>query len=62
MTSQPGQQVISIQTLPNTSRSKENQTMKFGQLVEYNERNISIYMFQYISIALHLDIQQKQTV
>ena len=26
--------------LPNISRSKGNQTMKFGQLVEYNMRNI----------------------
>ena len=26
--------------LPNTSRSKGNQTRKFGQLIEYNMRNI----------------------
>ena len=26
--------------LPNISRSKGNQTMKFGQLIEYNLRNI----------------------
>ena len=26
--------------LPNISRSKGNQTMKFGQLIEYNMRNI----------------------
>ena len=25
--------------LPNSSRSKGNQTMKFGQLVDYNMRN-----------------------
>ena len=25
--------------LPNISRSKRNQTMKFGQLIEYNMRN-----------------------
>ena len=25
--------------LPNISRSKDNQTMKFGQLIEYNMRN-----------------------
>ena len=25
--------------LPNISRSKGNQTMKFGQLIEYNMRN-----------------------
>ena len=40
MTSQPGQPTIVIQTLPNVSRSKDNQTMKFGQLKEYNVRNI----------------------
>ena len=26
--------------LPNISRSKGDQTMKFGQLIEYNMRNI----------------------
>ena len=33
-------QTIEIQILPNISRSKGNQIMKFGQLVEYNIRNI----------------------
>ena len=28
--------------LPNVSRSKSNQTIKFGQLVEYNMRNIFV--------------------
>ena len=40
MTSQPGKQAITIHTLPNISKSKGNQTMKFGQLIEYNNRNI----------------------
>ena len=40
MTSQPGQQIIVIHILRNTSRSKGNQTMKFGQLTECNMRNI----------------------
>ena len=40
MTSQTGQQTIVIHILPNISRSKGNQTMKFDQLVEYNMRNI----------------------
>ena len=40
MTSQPGKQTIAIHILPNISRSKGNQTMKFGQLIEYNMRNI----------------------
>ena len=35
MTSQPGKQTIAIQILPNLSRSKENQAMNFGQLIEY---------------------------
>ena len=26
--------------IPNISKSKENQAMKFGQLIEYNMRNI----------------------
>ena len=40
MTSQPGKQTIALHTLPNISRRKYNQTMKYGQLVEYNMRNI----------------------
>ena len=38
--SQTGKQTIAIHKLPNISRSKGNQTMKFGQLIEYNMRNI----------------------
>ena len=40
MTSQPGRQTTVMQILPNISRSKGNQKMKFGQLIEYNMRNI----------------------
>ena len=40
MTSQPGKQTIAIHILPNISRSKGNQAMKTGQLIEYNMRNI----------------------
>ena len=40
MTSQPGRQVTAIHILPNISRSKGNQTMKFGQLIKYDMRNI----------------------
>ena len=40
MTSQPGEQTIVIYILPNNTRSKSNQTMKLGQLIEYNMRNI----------------------
>ena len=38
MTSQPVSQAIAKDILHNISRSK-NQTMKFGQVIEYNERN-----------------------
>ena len=40
MASQPGEQTIAILVLPNISRSKGKQTMKFGPLIEYNKRNI----------------------
>ena len=40
MTSQPGKQTIAINILPNISESKGNQTMRFGQLTEYNMRNM----------------------
>ena len=39
MTSQPRKQTIAIHILPNISRIKGNQTMKFGQLIEYDMRN-----------------------
>ena len=42
MTSQHDYQTIAKRILPNISRSKDNQqAMKFGQLIEYNMRNIS---------------------
>ena len=40
MASKPGKLTIAIQILANTSRSKGNQNMKFGQLIEYNMRTI----------------------
>ena len=40
MTQQPGKQTMGIHVSSNISRSKGNQTMKFGQLIEYNLRNI----------------------
>ena len=36
MTSQPKKQTVAIHILPNISRSKGNQAMKFDQLIEYN--------------------------
>ena len=40
MTSQHGLQTIAIHVLSNISQSRGNQTMKVGQLIEYNKRNI----------------------
>ena len=40
MTSQPDKQTIAMHILPNISRSQGNQTMKFGQLIVYNMKNI----------------------
>ena len=40
MMSQTGQQIITMHILPNISRSKGNQSIKFGQLTEYNMRKI----------------------
>ena len=39
MTSQTGQQIIPIHILPNISRGKSNQEIKFGQLIKHNMRN-----------------------
>ena len=41
MTSQPGLPAISIHILPNISKTKGNQTMTFGQLIEYNKKYFS---------------------
>ena len=37
---QLGKQTITIHIFPNISRSKGNQTMKFGRLIEYKVKNI----------------------
>ena len=42
MTTHAGQQVITIHIFPNTSGIKDNQAMKFGQLIEYNVKNIFV--------------------
>ena len=39
MTSQPRKQTMAIHILPNISRIKGNQIMKFGQLIQYDMRN-----------------------
>ena len=40
MTPQPGKKTITIHILPYISGSKDNQTVKFGQLIKYNMRKI----------------------
>ena len=35
-----GQQIITIHILPNISKYRDNQGMKFGPLIEYNVKNI----------------------
>ena len=40
MTSQPRKKTIAIQILSKISRSKDNQTMKFGKLIAYNMRHV----------------------
>ena len=41
MTSQPGLQTIAINILPNLrSKGKGNQTVRFGQVLEWNKINI----------------------
>ena len=42
MTSQPVQQTVSLHILHNISQRKDNQTIKFGQVIEYNNRNIFV--------------------
>ena len=40
--SQIGPQTVTINILVDISKRRENQTMKFGQLMEYNVINISL--------------------
>ena len=44
MTLQSGKKTVAIHILPNISRSKDNQTIKFGQLIEINMRNSFLEM------------------
>ena len=40
MMPQAGKQILTIHILLNISRERRNQAMKFGQLIEYDMRNI----------------------
>ena len=41
MTSPPGKQAIAIHILPNISRGKGDQTIKFGELIKQHEKRFS---------------------
>ena len=45
--SQTGKQMITIHIMSNICKSKGNQTIKFGQLTEYNMRNILFFEKSY---------------
>ena len=53
MTSQSGKQTILIYILHNISRSKDNQTIAFHQLIKYNMRN-NFYDKSYLKYGLRL--------
>ena len=56
MTSQPRKQTIAIQILPKISKSKDNQVIKFGQLIEYNIRIIFLTNYtQNVEVKLFPD-------
>ena len=40
MAPQAGKHTNAVHTLLNSSRSKDNEVMKFGRLIEYNMRHI----------------------
>ena len=40
MMAQAGLETIVINILPNISQTKDNQTIKFGQLIESNKKNV----------------------
>ena len=42
MMSKLGKRTVAIQVFANVSRSKGNQTMKFGPLIEYKITNVSL--------------------
>ena len=46
MTSQHGQQTITIHILVNNSQSKDNQAMKFDQVIEDKERNVFLLVIR----------------
>ena len=47
MTLQTGQQIITMHTMLNTSRSMGNQTRNFGHLMVYKMRNAEVSRFEF---------------
>ena len=53
MTLQTGQQEITKHILPNILRSKDNQAVKFGQLIKYSVRSIFYkYFFMFLGCVI----------
>ena len=71
--SQPGKQTFAVHILPDISKSKGNQTVKFGQLLEFNIINIFLEksctkcvgetiprsFFKELKLSISLDQQSK---
>ena len=65
MTSQTGQQIITIHILPNISRSTDNQTMKFGQLKQNKmgnavEKLVPEHLIKKSKLRISLDQQPEK--
>ena len=58
MRSQPEKQTVVINILPNISRCSGNQAMKFGWLIEYNQRNI-IYEKSYMKCGGEIKLERR---
>ena len=58
MVSQACQQTIAIHILTNILRSKGNQAMKFGQLIEHNMRKYTENLVEKLSLDLFLKNQK----
>ena len=60
MRSQTGKQTLAIRISANIPRSKDKQTMKFNQLIEYNIRNIFLKNHTQAVFSTCIKIQDKK--
>ena len=60
MTPQLGLQTITIHILPSISQTKRKQTMKFCQLIKYNQRNVFNKIFGFSHIIWDLGKWKRQ--